>query len=251
MGGSLKDVQPVTLAETCIKGILDRTHIDPKEIGEVVLGHCRQSSAQPEYSPYSRSALRNNRGGTRLHGNASMRFRPLCRKQCSYVHSDRVNMTLFLPAVLRACQTQYSMFAAPVTAFGTGTTQFIDSLTEGQFQSQPQEIYGTFNMGVTAENVAERMNISREDQDIFSLESQVRASKAIAEGKFKDEIIPVVIPQRKGDPIIFRHRRISPSDIAGEARESFHLRSRRMAARSRPATPRKERRSIGSAYNVC
>jgi len=87
--------------------------------------------------------------------------------------------------------------------FGTGNVEFLDSVTEAQPNSQPQEIYGSFGMGMTAENVAEEFNISREDQDAFALQSQERAAAAIAEGKFKDEIVPVTIPQRKGDPIVF------------------------------------------------
>ncbi len=59
------------------------------------------------------------------------------------------------------------------------------------------------SMGITAENVAEQFKISREDQDAFTLESQRRAITAIDAGKFKDEIVPVVIPQKKGDPVVF------------------------------------------------
>ncbi len=58
-------------------------------------------------------------------------------------------------------------------------------------------------MGMTAENVAEKYNISREDQDKFALASQEKAAKAIKEGRFNDEIVPVVVPQRKGEPIVF------------------------------------------------
>lgn len=58
-------------------------------------------------------------------------------------------------------------------------------------------------MGETAENVAEKYGVSREDQDAFGLSSQEKAAKAIAEGKFKDQIVPVEIPQKKGDPIVF------------------------------------------------
>jgi acetyl-CoA C-acetyltransferase/3-oxo-5,6-didehydrosuberyl-CoA/3-oxoadipyl-CoA thiolase len=63
-------------------------------------------------------------------------------------------------------------------------------------------MYYPFSMGETAENVAERWHISREDQDAFAAESQRRAVAAIAEGRFRDEITPVTLPQRKGDPII-------------------------------------------------
>jgi acetyl-CoA C-acetyltransferase len=91
----------------------------------------------------------------------------------------------------------------PRYGLGTGNVTLYDAVTEGQFQAQPQETYGVFNMGVTADNVAEKMNISREDTDKFAMRSQERAAKAIAEGKFVDEIVPVLIPQRKGDPIVF------------------------------------------------
>lgn len=87
---------------------------------------------------------------------------------------------------------------------GTGNTELVDALTEGQFQSQPQETYGRYNMGATAENVAQTMGITREEQDAFSLESQRRAIAAIDGGKFKEEIVPVEVPQgRKKPPVVF------------------------------------------------
>jgi acetyl-CoA C-acetyltransferase len=80
----------------------------------------------------------------------------------------------------------------------------VDALTEGQFKSQPEEIYGSYNMGATAERVAQELGITREEQDAFSLESQRRAIAAIDSGRFKDEIVPLVVPQgKKKDPIIF------------------------------------------------
>ena len=65
------------------------------------------------------------------------------------------------------------------------------------------DAFNDYHMGITAENIAEQWNLTREEQDKFALKSQLRAEKAIKEGKFKDEIVPVEIPQRKGDPIIF------------------------------------------------
>ena len=65
------------------------------------------------------------------------------------------------------------------------------------------DAFNNYHMGVTAENIAEKWDITREDQDQFALKSQLKAEKAIKEGKFKDEIVLVEIPQRKGDPIIF------------------------------------------------
>jgi acetyl-CoA C-acetyltransferase len=63
--------------------------------------------------------------------------------------------------------------------------------------------FNNYHMGITAENVAEQWNISREEQDAFALASQQKAEKAQKEGRFKDEIVPVEIPQKKGDPIVF------------------------------------------------
>ena len=64
------------------------------------------------------------------------------------------------------------------------------------------DIFNNYHMGITAENIAEKWNLTREEQDKFALESQLKAERAQKEGRFKDEIVPVEVPQRKGDPII-------------------------------------------------
>ena len=202
IGGTLKAVEPVELARVVIQGVLDRSGIDPKEISEVVMGHCRQSSDNPNIARIA--ALR---CGIPVETPANTVMR-----QCASAMTAVLNGVMSIQCgdtdVVIAGGTE-SMSMAPFYVrnarygLGTGNVTFYDSLTEGQFQAQPQEIYGTFNMGMTADNVANQMNISREDQEKFSIRSQERAAKAIAEGKFKDEIVPVVIPQRKGDPIVF------------------------------------------------
>ena len=65
------------------------------------------------------------------------------------------------------------------------------------------DAFNDYHMGITAENIAEQWHLTREEQDEFALRSQFKAEKAIKEGKFKDEIVPVAVPQRKGEPIIF------------------------------------------------
>jgi acetyl-CoA C-acetyltransferase len=65
------------------------------------------------------------------------------------------------------------------------------------------DVFNNYHMGITAENVAAQFNVTREDQDAFAYESQKRALAARDSGRFKDEIVPVVIPQRKGDPVVF------------------------------------------------
>lgn len=78
-----------------------------------------------------------------------------------------------------------------------------DNLIDVIIQDGLWDVFNNYHMGVTAENIAEKWNISREEQDRFSVESQVRAEAAIKSGRFKDEIVPVMLPQKKGDPIAF------------------------------------------------
>ena len=202
IGGTLKDVAPEKLAEVVIKGLLDRTGIDPSKIDEVILGHCRQSSDNPNIARIA--ALRCGIP----EATPSYTVMRQCASAMTAVCNGVMSIQCGQNDIVIAGGTE-SMSTAPFYirgarfGLGTGSTQLLDSLTEGQFQSQPQETYGVFNMGGTAENVAEQENIAREDQDAFALESQKRAAKAIAEGRFKDEIVPVIIPQRKGDPIVF------------------------------------------------
>ena len=77
-----------------------------------------------------------------------------------------------------------------------------DTMVDTMIEDALTDAFNNYHMGVTAENVAEKYGITREEQDIFAASSQNKAEKAMAEGKFKDEIVPVSIPQRKGDPVV-------------------------------------------------
>ena len=88
--------------------------------------------------------------------------------------------------------------------YGAGNGEILDPNTESQPGSQPIEQYGRLTMGMTAENLAERYNISREEQDEFALASQEKALAAIASGRFVDEIVPVPVPRKKGLPELFQ-----------------------------------------------
>jgi len=92
-------------------------------------------------------------------------------------------------------------YAVPSARWGArmNNTQMIDiTVNDGLWDA-----FNNYHMGITAENVAQQYGLTREMQDEFAVRSQNRAEAAIKEGKFKDEIVPVVIPQRKGDPVVF------------------------------------------------
>lgn len=98
-----------------------------------------------------------------------------------------------------------SMSNAPYTLPGNrwGQRMGDGAVVDTMIKDGLWDAFNDYHMGITAENIAEQWNFTREEQDQFALRSQLRAEKAIKEGKFKEEIVPVVIPQRKGDPIIF------------------------------------------------
>lgn len=87
--------------------------------------------------------------------------------------------------------------------FKAGHFTVYDSFVRGSECSQPPDLYPNLNMGLTAENVAAHFGITREEQDAFALDSQRKAEAAIKSGRLKDEIFPVMVPQKKGDPIVF------------------------------------------------
>lgn len=202
-GGSLKPLDAEALAEAVIRGSLERSGLPVEALDEIVFGHCRQSS---DFSNTARVAALHAGVPERVPANTVM---CACASGMLAV-SNAVNSILVgqnrvvLAGGTESMTNAHFYLSDARWGVGTGTTQLKDSLTEAQFCSQPQDIYGRFNMGMTAENVAADRNISRTDQDAFALRSQEKAAAAIANGRFRAEIIPLSVPQgRKKDPIIF------------------------------------------------
>lgn len=203
MGGSLRPLSAYDLACAVLKGALDRSGIAPEEIDEVILGQCRQTSDEPNIA---RMAALKVGIPEKVPAYTVMRQ---CASAMTAVQNGAMSIMCGQNEVVLAGGTESMSNAVFYVrnarwGVGTGNQQFVDALTEGQFRSQPQEMYGTYNMGATAENIAEEMHITREEQDQFSYQSQMKAVRAIREGRFKDEIVPVVVPQgRKKAPIVF------------------------------------------------
>ena len=203
MGGACRPLSALDMACATIKGNLDRSGIDPNEIDEVILGQCRQTSDEPNIARVASLKV-----GIPEKCSAHTVMRQ-CASAMTAVQNGAMQIMTGVSDVVIAGGTESMSNAVFYVrnarwGVGTGTTEFVDALTEGQFKSQPEEKYGSYNMGATAERVAQELGITREQQDAFSLESQRRAIAAIDSGRFKDEIVPLVVPQgRKKDPIIF------------------------------------------------
>ncbi|MEO2078348.1 MAG: thiolase family protein [Bacillus sp. (in: firmicutes)] len=196
-GGALKSINSGTLASIVIKEAVKRAGITPDQVDEVILGEVRQST---ESSNVARvAALRSGVPET----SPAFTINRLCASGLQAIASGAQQISSGQAEIVVAGGTE-SMSNAPIylrnSRFGGDNAKLIDSNTEaGQ---QPQEIYGSqLGMGITAENVAERFAVSREDQDAFALESQLRAATAIKNNRFEDEIVPVEVKGKKSSMI--------------------------------------------------
>jgi len=202
LGGGLKDVEPEDLGKLVIKEALARAQVEPEAVDEVILGQTKQSADAANLARVASlkaglpvevpayTVMRQCGSGLQAIHNAA---ECIMIGQADIVVAGGVENMSKAPYYLRGARYGY----------GAGNAVLVDSNTESQPRSQPYEVYGNLTMGLTAENLAVKYCISREEQDAFSLQSQNRAFAAIESGRFKDEIVPVEIPQRKGAPLVF------------------------------------------------
>lgn len=196
--GSLKDVSAVDLGATVIKSLLEKTKVAPEQICEVILGQiltagggqntARQASIKAGI-PYTTPAMTINKvcgSGLKTVHLATQAIR--CGDAEIIIAGGMENMSL-APYLVTGLRNGLRM--------GPGKT--IDTM----IQDGLWDAFNDYHMGITAENLAEKYSITRQEQDEFALASQQKAVAAVAAGKFKDEITPVMIPQRKGDPVAF------------------------------------------------
>ena len=192
-GGSLASVAPIDLATTVIKAAMERANISPDKIGNVVFGHVINTEPRDMY--LGRVAMLD--AGI-PNGTPAMNVNRLCGSGAQAIVSAAQSLMLG-DADFAVAGGAESMSRGPY---------IIPSMRLGAKMGDQQALdmmvgaltcpMGTGHMGVTAENVATETSITRMDQDDFALESQNRAAKAIAEGRFKDQIVPVEIKTRKG-----------------------------------------------------
>lgn len=193
IGGSLKSLNSGDLAAAVIKDVLAVTGLGADSVNEVILGEVRQST---ESSNVARVA--SLRAGIPISASAQTVNR-LCASGIQAVVSGVQHLAFHPDEVVIAGGTE-NMSRAPIylrnARYGEGNPYTVDSnLENGQ---QPIELYGKdLGMGVTAENVAEKYGISREDQDSFALESQKRAKQAWDNGKFDSQIVPIEVKTKR------------------------------------------------------
>jgi acetyl-CoA C-acetyltransferase len=197
-GGSLKSVSAVDLGSIVIKKVLERAFIKPDQVDEVLLGCVLQSGLGQNVT--RQAALK-----------AGLPVEVPCTTVNKVCGSGLKTITMAATAIsageadiIIAGGTE-NMSAAPSSIDGTrwGLRMGDSKITDLMIKDGLWCAVNDYHMGITAENIAERYALSREMQDRFALESQDKALAAIDNGRFKDEIVPVYVPQRKGEPIAF------------------------------------------------
>jgi acetyl-CoA C-acetyltransferase len=203
IGGVFKDTQPESLLATALKGAIAKAGIRKDVIDEVICGQAKQSTDYPNIARVSSLMIRipESVPAYTVHRQCASGMQAMLsgmqQIQCGY-------------ADVILCGGVESMSTAPFYirnarfGVGNGNASLLDPNIESQPRSQPIDIYGTFNMIQTADKVAKQFGISREDSDAFAFESQSRAIAAIDSGRFEDEIVPVIIPQRKKENLVIK-----------------------------------------------
>jgi len=196
-GGSLAGMAPIDIGTVAAKAALERSGLPADQIGTVVFGHVINTEPRDMYL----SRVVAMQAGV-PYGTPAMNVNRLCGSGVQAIVSAAQALTLgdadFALAGGAECMSR-SPYVLQAARWGQkmGDTRALDMMT-GALTCP----FGTGHMGVTAENVAAEHGISRADQDAFALESQGRAARAIADGRFRDQIAPVEISSRKG-PVLF------------------------------------------------
>ena len=202
-GGTLKDVRTDDLASIPIKELIKKTQIDPSHIDDVIIGCANQ--AGEDNRNVARMALLLAGIPYNVPGETINR---LCASgMSSIIHAHRAikanDGDLFISGGVENMTRGPLVISKASTAFGRDSKMFDSSFGWRFINHLLDKLYGTDSMGTTAENLVSKYNISSEDQDKFAYNSQMKALLSQKNGVFEQEIVKVVIPQRKKENIIF------------------------------------------------
>ncbi|HTH81234.1 MAG TPA: acetyl-CoA C-acetyltransferase [Ramlibacter sp.] len=197
-GGSLAKIPAPELGATVIKEALARAKVKPEQVSEVIMGQvlAAGSGQNPARQATLKAGLPKEVPALTINAVCGSGLKAVMLAAQAIAYGD---------AEIVVAGGQENMSAAPHVLPNSrdgqrmGDWKMVDTMiVDGLW-----DVYNQYHMGITAENIAKKFEVSREQQDALALASQQKASAAQAAGKFKDEIVPISIPQRKGDPIVF------------------------------------------------
>ncbi|GGJ96369.1 acetyl-CoA acetyltransferase [Lentibacillus kapialis] len=196
--GSLKSISAPELGSIVIKEALTRAGIADKQIDEVIMGNVLQAGLGQ--NPARQAAMKAEIPDT----TPSMTINKVCGSGLKAIHLAAQSIMLGEQDVV-VCGGMENMSQAPYILKGAreGYRMGHQTVVDSMIHDGLWDAFNDYHMGITAENVSQSHELSREELDEFAAESQRKAAEAIETGRFKDEIIAVSVPQRKGEPILF------------------------------------------------
>ncbi len=225
-GGALAKVRPDDLAAAVIRAVVDRSGIDPTLIEDVILGCANQ--AGEDNRDVARMAVLLAGLPVEVGG---LTVNRLCGSGLQAINSAAHAIAVgdgdvFIGGGVESMTRAPYVMAKPEVAWDRGPRELQDTTLGWRFVNPELAArHYPYSMGETAENVAERWAVGRERQDAFALDSQRKAIAAIEAGRFADQIVPISVPQQKGEPIVVardEHPRADTSaDALGRLRPAF------------------------------
>ena len=197
-GGSLKDFSPGQLGSAVLKDAMKRAGVEPREVDEVIMGNVLSAG-------HGQNVARQAAIGAGIPKEVpAYCVNKVCGSGLKSVILGAQSIMLGdADVVLAGGVESMSMTPYALKKNRWGAKMGNDEVVDLMIHDGLWDIFNNYHMGVTAENVAEKYNVTREEQDEFSAKSQNKAEAAIKAGKFKEEIVPIAVPQPKGEPILF------------------------------------------------
>jgi acetyl-CoA C-acetyltransferase len=197
-GGTISAIPASELGAKVISALLQKTGVKPEMVSEVLLGQVL--TAGVGQNPARQASIR----AGLPHMVPAMTINKVCGSGLKATHLAAQAIKSGDSEIVIA-GGQESMSLAPHVLNGArdGLRMMNNKLTDTMIVDGLWDVYNQYHMGITAENVAKKWGVTRQEQDAFAAASQQKAEAAQKSGRFKDEILPITIPQRKGDPIVF------------------------------------------------
>jgi 3-oxoadipyl-CoA thiolase len=217
-GGALASVRPDDLVAAVLRAVVERSGIDPALVEDVILGCANQ--AGEDNRNVARMALLIAGLPVEVGG---LTVNRLCGSGLQAINSAAHAVAVddgdvFIAGGVESMTRAPYVMTKPQAAFERGAHELVDTTLGWRFVNpRLAERHQPYSMGETGENVAERWGVSRERQDAFALASQQRAVAAIEAGRFADQIVPIEVPQRKGDPVVVTRDEHPRADTSAEA----------------------------------
>jgi len=214
-GGSLAKISAPELGATVIKALLDKTGVKPEQVGEVIMGQVLAAGAgqNPARQAGMKAGVAKETPALTINAvcGSGLKAVMLAAQAVAWGDSE---------IVIAGGQENMSASGHVVPGSRDGQRMGDWKMVDTMINDGLTDAYAKYHMGITAENVAKQYGITREAQDALALASQQKAAAAQEAGKFVDEIVPVVIPQRKGDPVVFAadefiNKKTSAEGLAG------------------------------------